>query len=96
MSKFKGKEEMVQKGQIYAYLEHVINNLETDSKMGQAAVMMCEHIGEWIEALDGVSLDVVHCKDCANWKNESQCLAWSRYGKITTKPDQFCSYGKRG
>ena len=40
-------------------------------------------------------VEVVRCKDCKNWKKEHLCQAWSRYGTIETKADQFCSYGER-
>ena len=39
--------------------------------------------------------EIVRCKDCKYWKNEHLCLAWSRFGSIETKAEQFCSYGER-
>ena len=40
-------------------------------------------------------VEVVRCKDCKRWKNKHLCEAWSRYGTIETKADQFCSYGEK-
>lgn len=41
-----------------------------------------------------VPIVVVRCKDCKNWTKGHVCLAWSRFGSIETKAEQFCSYGK--
>ena len=41
------------------------------------------------------AVEVVMCKDCKHWKNDHLCQAWSRYGTIETKADQYCSYGER-
>ena len=38
------------------------------------------------------AVEVVRCKDCANWKNGHICLAWSRFGTIETKPNMWCCY----
>ncbi len=38
---------------------------------------------------------VVRCKDCKHWQNKHVCSAWSRFGTIETKGDQFCSYGEK-
>lgn len=38
--------------------------------------------------------DLVRCAECRHWRNEHICMAWSRYGTIETKADQFCSYGE--
>ena len=39
--------------------------------------------------------DIVRCRECKHWRNEHICMAWSRYGTIETKADDFCSYGVR-
>ena len=40
------------------------------------------------------AVEVVRCGKCKRWKNGHLCEAWSRYGTIETRADQFCNYGE--
>lgn len=44
---------------------------------------------------DADFVNVVRCKDCKHWQNKHVCSAWSRFGTIETKGDQFCCYGEK-
>ena len=39
---------------------------------------------------------VVRCKDCKHWMTASGLCKWfSKFGTVTTKHNDFCSYGER-
>ena len=40
-------------------------------------------------------VEVVRCKDCINHHEGGTCDSWSRYGRIVTRDDAYCSYGRR-
>lgn len=40
-------------------------------------------------------VEVVRCKDCINHHESGTCDSWSRYGRIVTRDDAYCSYGRR-
>ena len=50
----------------------------------------------WTPELEPIEYaPIVRCKDCKRWKNKHLCEAWSRYGTIETKENDFCSYGEK-
>ena len=37
-------------------------------------------------------VEVVRCKDCINHHESGTCDSWSKYGRIVTRDDAYCSY----
>ena len=81
----------------YMHKEYKLPNGRTVTadfnELGEARVTI-EAMDYFMDMINSL-VEVVRCKDCEHWKNDHLCQAWSRYGTIETKADQYCSYGER-
>ena len=81
------------------YCKNCIRRTDSNGKIvyeiGETPCLAC-HINDILNDVENCPaadvVKVVRCKDCINHHESGTCDSWSRYGRIVTRDDAYCSY----